>query len=146
MTDEKPKEEEATKRRPYRVGGPLNHFGTRRRRRIECQACGKVDYVAFVPKEGKKVYCRDCAREELSLFEESEEFPTEDQSVVCPECGRTFICPKHVPVSEDLLCVDCYKGFETWQGVKGASPEANDYQKGSSGTILRRKPKSTPES
>ncbi|MBL93322.1 MAG: hypothetical protein CMH56_16100 [Myxococcales bacterium] len=146
MTDEKSKDEtQPQKRSPYRVGGPLNHFGTRRRRRIECQACGKTDYVSFVPKEGQKVYCGTCAREELSLYEEGEEFPTEANPVVCPECSRTFNCPSHIPVSEDLLCPDCFKGFETWKGAKGGSQETKNYEKGPSGTILRRKAKSKPE-
>lgn len=145
MTDEKPKEEQDAPRRPYRVGGPLNYFGTRRRRRIECEACGKVDYVSFVPKEDKKVFCGACAREQLALYEEGEQIPSELKVVDCPECGRTFTLPEHIPFTDELVCSDCHKGFETWQGAKGAPKEASEYQKGASGTILRKKNKQVPE-
>ena len=79
------------------------------------------------------------------LYEEGEQIPSELKVVDCPECGRTFTLPEHIPFTDELVCSDCHKGFETWQGVKGASKEANEYQKGASGTILRKKNKQVPE-
>ena len=124
---------------PYRVGGPLNHFGTRRRRRIECEACGKVDYVSFVPKEGKKVFCGACAQNQLGLYEESKAIPQTMQALQCPDCGRDFEVPEHFSSEEPLVCPDCHKGFETWRGAKGEATTEKDYEKRASGTVLRRK-------
>jgi CxxC-x17-CxxC domain-containing protein len=152
MSDQKPpfkkdKSSEPTGApQPFRVGGPLNHFGTRRRRRIECEACGKADYVSFVPKADKKVFCTNCARKQLGLYEESAVLPEAMRSLECPDCSRTFEVPEYFSQEEELLCPDCHKGFETWQGAKGGSTTEKDYEKRASGAVLRRKKDVKPES
>lgn len=126
-----------------RVGGARNVHGTRISKRITCEKCGAEDHIVSRPQKGRPVWCRACAQEAIQAFEIGVQMPFQKVEKICSVCGCTFLFPAHiVPKNEQLLCLDCLKGFDIWRGSVNMSPETREkmtLETRPSGTLLRKK-------
>ena len=126
------------------VGGPRNKHGTRISKRVLCTRCGKNDYVQFVPQDKSKVLCRDCAVQILRTYEEGAHIRMETRTVACNLCGTPFGMPITAVDDGDPLCINCLRGFTTWQGsidAPFAERQNTVVETRSSGALLRKKKK-----
>jgi hypothetical protein len=130
---------------PAFIGGPRNEFGTRVARRITCSRCGNVDHVPHAPKDLSRALCRSCAGEVLKTYEVGTRV-RETRPCVCTLCQRTFQLPISVELKDDVaLCPDCLRGFATWTGGLGSTPEEREsveVEQRLGGTLVRRRKKS----
>lgn len=123
------------------VGGERNGHGTRICRKVVCNLCAKVDYVAVSrTKKDDSLYCRDCAKSAMSAFEKGTKIKPVMEDVVCNQCSKAFEYPKAARRDGPLLCSDCYKGFETWRGSLAAPVHERGHthlSRRPAGTVLR---------
>jgi len=125
--------------RVHIVGGERNGHGTRISRKITCQKCGKLDYVA-VSRTKASAFCRDCAKTEMRAYEKGTKIDCEKMEVSCCQCKKTFDFPKLAKNVDSLLCRDCYQGFEIWNGSLAAPRTESDlanFSRRPSGVLLR---------
>lgn len=102
---------------PKMVGAARNAFGTRLCQRIECSRCNKTDYVSMKISSAKIKYCRSCAERLLTTFEVGRVVGEKQLQRNCDKCKNEFLVSETVANKKiELLCADCYRGFEVWRG------------------------------
>lgn len=102
------------------VGLARNSFGTRLCQRVECKKCQKVDYVSIRVSAEKDQFCRDCAEKILGAFDPGRHIEEKKAPRICEQCNKDFFINESTANKKDqLLCIDCYRGFEIWRGRMG---------------------------
>lgn len=128
---------------PLIIGGVRNEHGTRISRKVTCEKCKQVDYVSVSrAKKGDGLFCRNCAKNEIGAFEEGTRIKPEMALVSCAQCAKPFDFPKWIHKQGPLMCSDCHKGFEVWQGSLHTPLDersSNILQRRPAGTVLRKK-------
>ena len=132
-------------RSPKVVGAARNGFGTRLCQRIECSRCHKVDYVSLNIAGAKTKYCRSCAEKLLETYETGRLIAPKTLKRVCTKCCLEFDILESVVTKkahDELLCLDCLRGFEVWRGKASASRNTRNLnsliKKSGTTTILRK--------
>lgn len=125
------------------VGTARNAFGTRLCQRIECSRCKQVDYVPLRVKDAKTVYCRACAEKWLLTYESGRAVSEKQLKRNCNQCHVEFLVNEKVALKrEELLCKDCYRGFEVWRGKVQDNKDSKQpryiIKKNGTATILRK--------
>lgn len=123
------------------VGLARNEFGTRLCQRVECRKCQKVDYVAIRVSSEKEQFCRDCAEKFLGAFDPGRHIEAKKASRICEQCHKDFFVNESTAFKKDqLLCIDCYRGFEIWRGRMGQSANraTSLVKTGTKTTIIRK--------
>lgn len=128
---------------PKVVGAARNGFGTRLCQRIECSRCHQVDYVSLKIAGAKTKYCRACAEKLLETYEAGRLIAPKRLKCVCNQCRIEFNVSESVATKKDeLLCPDCYRGFEVWRGKVSAARNVRNMsyliKKSGTTTILRK--------
>lgn len=143
-----PKRHSGTKRNfrapptPRVVGVARNAFGTRLAQRVVCSKCDTVDYVAVKVNDAKSSLCRNCAEKFLSTYDKGRHIAEKKLPCSCEQCHREFLISESVASKKDqLLCLDCLRGFEVWRGKaqKNQSSGRTILMKTGSRTTLRKK-------
>lgn len=102
---------------PKVVGAPRNEFGTRLCQRVQCEKCEKVDYVPVRVNAARNRFCRDCAEKFLHAYDQGRHIAEREVFRVCGQCRRDFLVKEFLAEKrDDLLCSDCFRGFEVWRG------------------------------
>lgn len=129
---------------PKVVGAVKNEFGTRLSYKVTCQKCQKVDYVAINASKSKQL-CRLCAQEVLKVYEAGRFVSAQNKSCNCSKCSKQFVMDekvlqKKITNKQDILCSDCYLGFDIWRGKANKSFSLPDSKliKTTPYTILRK--------
>lgn len=113
-------------RSPRVVGLARNEFGTRLCQRVVCGKCQKVDHVSVRVAAAKDKFCRDCAEKVLATFDQGRHIADKQVSRQCEQCHRDFLVSEAITKKKpQLLCLDCYRGFEVWRG-KSANTRVGD--------------------
>ncbi len=125
------------------VGMARNVFGTRLCQRIECSRCHEIDYVPLRIKDAKTIYCRACAEKLLLTYEAGRAISEKQFKRNCSQCRCEFLVNETVALKkEELMCKDCYRGFEVWRGkaqdVKDGKQARYIIKKSGTATILRK--------
>lgn len=128
---------------PKVVGAARNAFGTRLCQRIECSRCHQVDHVSLRIAGAKTKYCRACAEKLLETFEAGRQVAAKMLKRHCSKCQCEFQVSEAIALKkEDLMCKDCYRGFEVWRGKvsEGKNTKDSSYliKKNGTNTILRK--------
>lgn len=125
------------------VGGVRNEHGTRICRKVTCEKCRSVDYVAVSrSKKGDSLYCRKCAKDEIGAFEKGTKIKSEMVSVECSTCAKPFEFPKWIQKRGPVFCSDCHQGFEVWRGSLDTPVDERStalLSRRPAGTLLRKK-------
>jgi hypothetical protein len=102
---------------PKVVGAPRNEFGTRLCQRVQCEKCQKIDYVAVRVSLARSRFCRDCAEKYLAAYDRGRHINERQVSRICGQCRRDFLVKEAIAQKkEQLLCADCFRGFDVWRG------------------------------
>ena len=133
-----------------RVGGDKNAHGTRVVRKVKCSECGCLDFISFVPGQGKRAYCKPCAEKLCNALEVGQAGKVRMVKKKCPSCKQPFEIEaekldyieeqkKRIRLKDPenankpLLCSNCHAGFEIWTSDKINAPKI----KRRSGHLLR---------
>lgn len=133
-----------------RVGGEKNAHGTRVVRKVKCGECGNLDFISFVPGQGKRAFCKPCAEKLCNAIEFGQAAKSRTVIKKCPSCKKDFeIAAEKLDYIQEqkkrirlkdpeqankpLLCSDCYSGFEIWTSDRAHMPKV----KRTSGHLLR---------
>ena len=129
---------------PKVVGAVKNQFGTRLSYKVTCQKCQKIDYVAINASKSKQL-CRICAQEVLKVYEAGRVISSQNKSCNCTKCSKSFVLDakvlqKKITNKQDILCSDCYLGFDVWRGKANRNIALSNSQfiKTTPYTILRK--------
>lgn len=102
---------------PRVVGMARNDFGTRLCQRVQCEKCGKTDYVPVRVASSKSQFCRDCAERVLAAYDQGRQIAEKKINCTCEQCHRPFQVSESVANKKsELLCIDCLRGFDVWRG------------------------------
>ncbi len=102
---------------PKTVGAARTEFGTRLCQRVQCEKCAKVDYVPVRVAQAKNQFCRDCAEKFLAAYDQGRQIAERQVNRICGQCHRDFMIKESVALKkEELMCIDCLRGFEVWRG------------------------------
>ncbi|MCA9508535.1 MAG: hypothetical protein KC505_08955 [Myxococcales bacterium] len=127
---------------PKVVGAARNSFGTRVCQRIECSRCHQVDYVSLKIGGAKTKYCRTCAERLLETYESGRLVQQKKLKCTCMQCKCEFEVNEAIVLKKkELLCRDCLRGFEVWQGKISQSNDEKKMSyviKRSKTTVLRK--------
>lgn len=105
-----------------------NQFGTRLASRVNCEKCGKVDYVTVRVASSKQQFCRDCAEKILYTFDQGRIIAEKQTDCVCTKCQRHFLATLALTKKkEQLLCLDCLRGFDVWRGKASVLRKENNH-------------------
>lgn len=128
---------------PKVVGAARNAFGTRLCQRIECSRCHRVDHVSLRIAGAKTKYCRACAEKLLETYEAGRLVAAKLLKRSCNQCRVEFEVSESIALKKDeLMCKDCYRGFEVWRGKASEAKNTKDssylIKKNGTTTILRK--------
>jgi DNA-directed RNA polymerase subunit RPC12/RpoP len=123
------------------VGLPRTQFGTRLCHRIICENCEKVDYVSIKVANDRSKFCRACAEKILKKYEVGKIVPKNKTQKKCPQCYQDFLAFMELTLKKDeILCPDCFHGFQVWRGQARKNVNKDKTLKFSSNnTVLRKK-------
>lgn len=125
---------------PKTIGRERTEHGTRLSHRIECSRCSKTDYVAIKSHKSANRLCRACAEKYISTYEQGRRIEESKVSINCQQCNKEFLVKESVASEKDeLLCLDCLRGFEVWRGRAGVTNKTKLITKTSSNTIIRKR-------
>jgi hypothetical protein len=131
---------EAHGQNPKIVGLPRNAFGTRLSQRVQCEKCAKVDYIPVRVNAAKPQFCRSCAEQFLSAYDQGRQIAEKRVYRVCGQCHSDFLVNELIARKKDhILCDDCHRGFEVWRGRAKAGRNHNQTQS----LLLKKGPRTT---
>jgi len=94
--------------------------------KIQCEKCGKEDYVPFVADGKRSYYCNDCLtsfNQEKKKGKVKKVFDNKKErylyQFICSQCEKFFSLssfPKEV--EDEILCPDCYEKHRLSQNRK----------------------------
>lgn len=116
----------SVKKTPKIVGLARDSFGTRLCQRVVCVKCQKTDHISVRVKTAKDMFCRACAEKILSTYDQGRQIDDKKTGQVCKQCNAYFMVNETLAQKrEDLLCQDCFRGFDVWRGkafIKNKKP------------------------
>jgi len=102
---------------PKVVGLARDTFGTRLCQRVTCVKCQKIDHVSVRVNADKDMFCRECAEKILATYDQGRQIAETQIRQTCKQCKANFMVNVNLAMKrDDLLCPDCFRGFDVWRG------------------------------